>query len=289
MTSRPDDAHTSFCPVCHTWSDGFVSGPGGRPQARCPRCQSLERHRFLGLLLESMAPTISSARGLLDVAPSGHMTALLKRLAPQGYVRIDLDPAADRRAVDVQASLTELPFAAESFDLVICYHVLEHVPDDSAAMHELARVVRPGGIAIVQVPWRANALTDEDPSASAEERVRRFGQADHVRWYGTDFDDRLRAAGLTPFRFLPTDVLDRSLCQLMRLNPDEPVWILHRAAAGAMTESVTPDLTNRTLAAIARELDATRRDAERYRAAYTRLRGLPPIRAAVALSKPFRR
>ena len=156
-------------------------------------------------------------------------------------------------------------------------------------MHELARVVRPGGIAIVQVPWRPNALTDEDPTASAEERVRRFGQADHVRWYGTDFDERLRAAGLTPFRFLPTNVLDRSLCQLMRLNPDEPVWILHRAATGAVTEPVTPDLTNRTLAAFARELDATRRDAERYRAAYTRLRGLPPIRAAVALSKPFRR
>lgn len=236
-----------------------------------------------------MAPTISSARGLLDVAPSGHMTALLRRLAPRGYVRIDLDPAADRRAVDVQASLTELPFAAESFDVVICYHVLEHVPDDAAGMRELARVLRPGGVALVQVPWRANAVTDEDPSASAEERVRRFGQADHVRWYGTDFDDRLRAAGLTPFRFLPTDVLGAPLCRLMRLNPEEPVWVLHPATTGVVLETSPPNLANRTLAAFARELEATRRDADRYRAAYARLRALPPIRAAVALSRPFRR
>jgi SAM-dependent methyltransferase len=242
-----------------------------------------------------MAPTVSSSCGVLDVAPSGHMTSLLQRLAPARYVRVDLDPSADRRTVDVQASVTQLPFADASFDLVICYHVLEHVPDDGAGMRELARVLRHGGVVLAQVPWRSDVVTDEDPSASDDERIRRFGQADHVRWYGTDFDDRLRAAGLQPFRFLPTDVLTASACDLMRLNPNEPVWVLHRTDATRPPDLANgdparrPDLANRTVDALLREVVAARGEAERYRAAYQRLRTLPPIRAAAALVKPFRR
>jgi SAM-dependent methyltransferase len=75
-------------------------------------------------------------------------------------------------------------------------HVLEHVPDDAAAMRELARVLRPDGLAVVMVPAHGDLeVTDEDPSAGEDERLRRFGQADHVRRYGTDLRERLGAAG----------------------------------------------------------------------------------------------
>ena len=78
---------------------------------------------------------------------------------------------------------------------MVQFHVLEHIPDDGAAIREMVRVLKPGGLALVQVPYRATVPTDEDPNASEEERTQRFGQADHVRYYGKDFNDRLRDNG----------------------------------------------------------------------------------------------
>jgi SAM-dependent methyltransferase len=99
--------------------------------------------------------------------------------------------------VDLRADITQLPLRDASFDLILCSHVLEHVPHDAGAIAELFRVLRPGGTALVQVPYESAAeRTDEDPSiADPRERVRRFGQFDHVRLYGRDFVERLRAPG----------------------------------------------------------------------------------------------
>ena len=112
------------------------------------------------------------------------------------YLGMDFDPGADNRVVNVQASLTRLPLPDASVGLMVCFHVLEHIPDDAAAMAEMARALAPGGVAVVQVPRRKGVPTDEDPEAPVDERLRRFGQRDHVRFYGDDFEDRLRAAGL---------------------------------------------------------------------------------------------
>lgn len=222
-----------FCPNCHQRVKKFK--PGGvrsRPNAKCPRCGALERHRFLAVLLDGLGPVIGHAARVLDVAPSRYTTRHLDHLSPAHYVRMDLDPDADGRAVDVQASLTDLPFAPESFDLILCYHVLEHVPDDAPAMRELARVLKPGGTAIVQVPFRPNELTDEDPGADEDERIRRFGQADHVRWYGHDFEDRLGEAGLTGVRIHPADVIGEQLCAAFGVKEREAVWLLGPAQPG---------------------------------------------------------
>lgn len=212
----------------------FEPGPGNRPEARCGGCQSLERHRFLALLLDSLAPTVTSAGLLLDIAPSRQTTTLFKsRLAPRHYVRMDFDPAADGREVDLQASLTDLPLRSAVADIVICYHVLEHIPDDAAAIRELHRVLSPGGVAFVQVPFHPDRPTDEDPSATVEERTRRFGQADHVRAYGRDFDDRLRAAGLGLVRITPRQVAGQEGVDRYRLRPEEAVWLVWRAASSS--------------------------------------------------------
>ncbi|RJK95315.1 class I SAM-dependent methyltransferase [Vallicoccus soli] len=244
-----------YCASCGRAVDAFLPGPGGkRPDAACPRCGSLERHRFLSVLLDGMAPYLATARVVLDIAPSKQTVAHLRRHVQGHYLRVDFDPSADRRAVDVQASVTDLPLPDRSVDLLLCFHVLEHVPDDRAAMRELSRVLAGGGVGFVQVPWRPHTETDEDPAAPEEERVRRFGQADHVRYYGRDFEDRLRAEGLDPVRLTPRAVLSPDLVRRWGLLPDEVVWLVRPAEAGArapLGDAVLPEGAGRPTALVA--------------------------------------
>ena len=142
------------------------------------------------------------------------------------YVGIDIDPSADRRTVQVVADLCAAPFADGAFDTSVCFHVFEHIPDDLAAMREYARMLSPIGIGFIQNPWKADGSTQEDPTASPEERRRKFGQADHVRTYGADFEDRLRSAGLEPRRVVPEHVLSELAIQTMGITPRMPIWIV---------------------------------------------------------------
>jgi SAM-dependent methyltransferase len=235
-TDEPDagvalvDYPRRYCPACNqVVKRDFRGGPGGRPDAACPRCGSLERHRFLAVLLGLLRPSLGDIDVLLEVAPARQTTPLLAELGARIHLRTDL--GADNRLVDALADLTRLPHRDGSIDLLVCYHVLEHIPDDHAAMAEIARVLSPGGIALLQVPWRPGTVTDEDPDASPEERLERFGQADHVRYYGDDFETRLMAAGLSLRRVTPAALLTEPMCIWMKLRPDEPVWIAHAAGA----------------------------------------------------------
>jgi len=219
-----------FCPVCGQGSTELAPGPGGRPAAACVWCGSLERHRVLALLLRVIGPRLVGAR-VLDIAPSPHTTPLLSRLPLGQLIGLDFDPGADGRAVDLQASVTDLPFDDAVLDFALCYHVFEHVPDDRAGMAELARVLRPSGFALVQVPWHPDQDTDEESEPlPAAERLRRFGQRDHVRYYGRDtFDDRLRESGLEVFRFLVSDLLAPLPTAQLGLRADEAAWLVRPA------------------------------------------------------------
>ena len=203
----------------------FRPGPDGRPGATCPRCGSLERHRFLALLLGALAPELSDLDTIVEIAPSRQSKALLDRVPARR--RLSFDAGYDAREVDALASITDLPLRDGSVDLLVCYHVLEHVPDDCAAMREIARVLSPRGLALLEVPIRMGVATDEDPSAPPEERVRRFGQRDHVRWYGDDFDSRLSAAGLASVRITPPALVGEAAVAWFHLMPHEVVWVVH--------------------------------------------------------------
>ena len=216
--------------MCGQGSTELGPGPGGRPAAACVWCGSLERHRVLALLLRVIGPRLAGAR-VLDIAPSPHTTPLLARLPLGQLIGLDFDPGADGRAVDLQASVTDLPFDDAVLDFALCYHVFEHVPDDRGGMAELARVLRPSGFALVQVPWHPDQDTDEETEPlPAAERLRRFGQRDHVRYYGREtFDDRLRESGLEVFRFLVSDLLAPLPTAQLGLRADEAAWLVRPA------------------------------------------------------------
>lgn len=225
MTGHPDEGER-FCSACRRWVEKFASGPGRRPNSRCPRCQALERHRFLALLLAAFQREIDRGNSVLEVAPTAVIARILKQSNGAAYIGMDIDPKADGRRVQVVADLTAAPFRDGQFDVVLCFHVFEHIPDDRSAMREYARVLSSKGIGFIQNPWRSAAPTDEDPHASSEERVKRFGQADHVRVYGKDFEDRLLAAGVHTRRIAPEAIFSRDAVKLFGLKP-HPIWFVH--------------------------------------------------------------
>lgn len=183
------------CPTCGFTGQSFE--PGGtrpRPNARCPTCRSLERHRLAWLYLSTQTDLLSGApKRMLHVAPEPPITRRLREAPWIDYVSADLDSPVAMVKMDI----TDIPYPDASFDVAYCSHVLEHVPDDRRAMSELFRVLRPGGWAILQVPiWRT--VTEEDLSVTdPEERTRRFGQFDHVRSYGRDYAERLASVGFS--------------------------------------------------------------------------------------------
>jgi SAM-dependent methyltransferase len=181
-------------PICGRSYRRFKDGRRNRPQVYCPGCLSAERHRVLWLYLSRrLLPLRSGPLRLLHVAPERSLAGRLRSLPQVDYLSIDANPGAAMRVAD----LTDLPLDDGSADLVICNHVLEHIPDDRAALREIRRVLAPGGVAVKQHPIDPNrAETFEDWSVTdPEDRLRTFFQEDHVRIYGRDFRHRLEESG----------------------------------------------------------------------------------------------
>jgi SAM-dependent methyltransferase len=191
---------------------------------RCPICHSCDRTRLMMLYLQREAAVGSQRLDLLHVAPDLGLYLWLRRQASVNYCGTDLDSYRYRHISGLKrADLTNLPFAAKSFDVVVCSHVLEHVPDDAAALREIRRVLRPGGEALLLAPFATDGGgTREDPSVTEPaERERRFGQWDHVRLYDRDdFMARVTDAGLEVSAFDPFERWPRE-AECLSLNPLE--------------------------------------------------------------------
>ncbi|HEY8750257.1 MAG TPA: methyltransferase domain-containing protein [Tepidisphaeraceae bacterium] len=184
-------------------------------QYACPYCRSNDRTRLYALFIRAESERITNGvkKRMLDIAPAKTLRELILRLGCFDYRSADLDrPDVDDR-IDIMDMKT---YADNSFDCFICSHVLEHVPDDRRAMRELFRILKPGGWGIAMAPIALNltATIEDTELKDLAERVRRFGQNDHLRLYARhDFIERLAGAGFEVsqlgFSYFGGEVLDR--------------------------------------------------------------------------------
>lgn len=171
-------------------------GYGGiakRNNVLSPGTMSLERHRALWLYLKAKTDFFTAPYKMLHIAPEQCFYKIFKGMKNLDYTTGDYNsPIAD-----VHFDLHKAPFDDNSFDVIFCNHVLEHVEDSAQCMRELYRIMKPGGWGIFQVPIDVNRKeTYEDKSiTSPEEREKHYWQKDHLRLFGLDYKDKLEAAG----------------------------------------------------------------------------------------------
>lgn len=164
-----------------------------RENVLSPSTLSLERHRLLWIYLKDHTTFFTAPHKVLHFAPEQAFYKRFRRLENLDYTTTDLNsPLAD-----VKADICDLPFPDNSFDFILCNHVLEHIPDDTKAMKELYRILQPGGTAILQIPQdlKREKTFEDNSITDPKERARIFGQYDHVRVYGRDFFNKLRKVG----------------------------------------------------------------------------------------------
>ena len=193
MRNLPYCGSGRYCPVCGNTSRRFK--PYGRPireDAQCVHCGALERHRLLWVFLQKRTDLFDQkSKKMLHIAPEQILESKFAKVPGINYLTADL---VNSRAM-VKMDITDIQYADKSFDVIYCSHVLEHVHDDNKAMREIFRVLTSHGWAILNVPITSEK-TFEDPSITdPRERLKVFGQEDHVRRYGPDYADRLKNAG----------------------------------------------------------------------------------------------
>lgn len=212
------------CPLCATEVRQFAPyGVSQRADAQCPGCGSLERHRALWMYLDRATTFTRRPLRVLAVAPDPFLERAGRRLHPD-YLSIDIDAGRAMRVMD----LVSLDLPDDDRDLVIAYHVLEHIVEDRTAMREIARVLRPDGLALIEVPLRGDTTDERHMHADPTVRAHHYGQHDHVRLYGhADLLERLRSSGLEAEPVLVREAFADSM-EVAALDPGEVFFVARR-------------------------------------------------------------
>lgn len=197
-----------------------------RENVLSPSTLSLERHRLLWLYLKNKTSFFKANLKVLHFAPEQAFHGRFTKLENLAYTTTDLNsPLAD-----IKADICDLPFEDNSFDVILCNHVLEHIPDDTKAMKELYRILNKGGWGIFQIPQDLNRdKTFEDNSITdKKERAKIFGQYDHVRIYGKDYFNKLRSIGFKVDEVDFTSSLSDEEIQRYRLAKGEIIPVVYK-------------------------------------------------------------
>lgn len=216
------------CPICKSsFRKFFPYGRKTRNNALCTNCLSLERHRLIFLYLEKETPIFKEKTKLLHIAPEECLINIFKKFDNIEYVTADLNSPLAKIKMDIH----NMPFFENSFDFILCNHVLEHVDNDIKALKEIKRVLKKNGKGIVQVPFYnpIPKITIEDKSVISEkERELLYGQSDHVRKYGNDYMKRLELTGLHVKIKNPNSFLKDSDIKKYSIMRSEDIYIISK-------------------------------------------------------------
>lgn len=211
-----------YCPVCKSRLRLFEPfGVVERTDALCPICHSLERHRLVWIFLNHQTSLFDgSPKRMLHIAPEPQFEEKFREIPTLDYLTLDRgNPGAG-----INADITDIPFSDDSFDIIYCSHVLEHVDDDRKALFELSRVLNPDGWVVILVPI-ISSTTYEDPTVTKpEDREKVYGHPEHVRNYGSDFKTRLEESGFSVTVFSSTDIVDKR--NIIRLGVKQEIIFL---------------------------------------------------------------
>jgi SAM-dependent methyltransferase len=191
------------CPICHHYVHMFApAGINKRENARCIWCDSLERHRLVWLFFQRKTNLFDNQpKKMLHFAPENAFVRPLSKYLGTGYITADLYNTAM-----VKIDITNIQFPDDSFDVIFCSHVLEHIVDDVKAIRELSRVLLNDGWALIIVPITTKNTYEERTVITPEKRLEVFGQSDHVRRCGLDYKERLENNGFYVNEFCASDI-----------------------------------------------------------------------------------
>jgi hypothetical protein len=215
------------------FKDHKIVGGGRRKNMLCPFCLSTDRDRLIYFYLTTKKELQNTEFSLLHVSPEPSLKNYFSTLSNIKYHSGDKFEERyqgfyyDKTVSDID--LTNLQYPDEKFDIIICNHVLEHIKEESKALHEIKRVLKNSGWAILQVPIaKENENTIEYQMLSSEEKKNAYGQEDHERLYGLDYPDRLREHGFEVDTWCASDLLNANDIYKFALNNEEKVFITRK-------------------------------------------------------------
>lgn len=214
-----------YCPVCESHLRKFL--PLFRPYHRfCPVCKSLARHRFFwNYFKEAKLPNDGNNLRILHIAPEEAIRNILITLPQASYLSADLYS----KDAMVKMDICNIEYGENSFDLIFCSHVLEHVADDRQAMREFHRVLSSAGVLFLMVPILAEKSFEDPSIIDPNERERVFGQMDHVRVYGNDFAEIVAGEGFAVETYQPSDFFSTEEIQRQQLDPEDRLFVCRKA------------------------------------------------------------
>ena len=217
-----------LCPICEFKFKKFLPyGRQIRENALCPNCLSLERHRLLFLFLKNKKNLFNKKIDLLHIAPEQCFIKTFNNCNNINYVTGDLYSPLAKIKMDIH----KMPFKDNSFDVILCNHVLEHVDDDKKAMREINRVMKKDGFAILQVPFYnpiPEKTLEDKFIKSPSEREKLYGQDDHKRKYGKDYDKRIISQGMKVNKSKFIDSFTKKEKGLYGLQENETIYYCYK-------------------------------------------------------------